>query len=141
MSESENLKNLKAVYEQWGKSKDTANIGPLRDLMAEDFSIVSMDESTPGLSFAADCNSKAASIAYLSGIFEHWQMEYYRPDAYVEQGNKIAMFGWCKYKHKVTKNSVECRIANLWEFRDGKLVSLTDIFDSARAAAAATARL
>lgn len=140
MPESENLKKLKAAHEQWGKSKDTANIAPFRDLMADNFSIASMDESTPGLSFAVDGNSKAASIAYLTGIFDHWQMEYYRPDEYVEQGNKIAMFGWCKYKHKVTKHSVECRIANLWEFsEDGQLVSLIDIFDSAKAAAVATA--
>ena len=33
---------------------------------------------------------------------------------------------------------VECWIANLWEFRNGKLVSMIDIFDSAKAAVAAT---
>jgi uncharacterized protein len=140
MAESKNLEKLKAVYVEWGKSGDKANLGPLVGMMADNFSVASMDESTPGLKFAVDSSTKAASIAYLTGIFDHWTMEYFLPEKYVEQGNKIAMFGWCKYQHKVTKRSVECRIANLWEFNeDGQFVSLIDIFDSAKAAAVAMA--
>ena len=140
MTESKNLARLKAAHVEWGRSGDKANIGTLENLMADNFGVASMDEGTPGLKFAIDSNMKAASIAYLTSIFDHWNMEYFRPEQYVEQGNKIAMFGWCKYRHKATKEPVECRIANLWEFsEDGQLVSLIDIFDSAKAAAAATA--
>ncbi|MEP9389101.1 nuclear transport factor 2 family protein [Mesorhizobium sp. KR9-304] len=133
-----NLKNLKAAYRAWGKSRATANIGPLESLMANSFRIASMDENTPGLGFAADRSSKPESLAYLTGIFNDWEMVHYTPKTFVEQGNKIAMFGKCAYKNKATKKTVECWIANLWEFRNGKLVSMVDIFDSAKAAAAAT---
>ena len=135
---STNLKNLKAGYRVWGKSKATANIAPLQALMANSFRIASMDESAPGLAFAKDRSSKAQSLAYLTGIFDDWEMVHYTPKTFVEQGNKIAMFGKCAYKNKKTKKTVECWIANLWEFRNGKLVSMIDIFDSAKAAVAAT---
>lgn len=133
-----NLKNLKAAYRAWGKSKATANLGRLESLMADSFRIASMDESTPGLGFAVDRSSKSQSLAYLTGIFDDWEMVHYTPKTFVEQGNKIAMFGKCAYKNKKTRKTVECWIANLWEFRNGKLVSMIDIFDSAKAAAAAT---
>ena len=140
MSERENLDNLKKVYEEWGRSGGEANIEPLKKLMADNFSVASMDENTPGLKFAVDSSTKAASIAYLTGIFDYWTMEYFRPEHYVVEGNRIAMFGWCKYKYKGTENAVECRIANLWEFsEDGQFVSLIDVFDSAKAAAVAMA--
>ena len=135
---STNLKNLKAGYRAWGKSKATANIAPLQALMANSFRIASMDESAPGLAFAKDRSSKAQSLAYLTGIFDDWEMVHYTPKTFVEQDNKIAMFGKCAYKNKKTKKTVECWIANLWEFRNGKLVSMIDIFDSAKAAVAAT---
>lgn len=139
MSESENLANLQAVYAEWAKGGSEPNFGQLEELMADDFSIVSMDEAAPGLSFAVDSDSKAASLAYLTGIFKQWDMEYFRPEHYVAQGDRVAMFGWCKFRHKVSKHSAECRIANLWTFRDGKLTSLIEVFDSAKAVAAATA--
>ncbi|MEW9805195.1 nuclear transport factor 2 family protein [Mesorhizobium sp. ZMM04-5] len=133
-----NLRNLKAAYRAWGKSRDKANIEPLQKLMADSFRIASMDETSPGLAFAADRPSKPQSIAYLTGIFDDWEMVHYTPQTFVEQGNKIAMFGKCAYKNKKTRKTVECWIANLWEFRNGKLVSMVDVFDSAKAAAAAT---
>ncbi len=138
MPVSANLKNLKAAYREWGKSRETANVAPFEALMAEGFRIASMDEATPGLAFARDRSAKAESLAYLTGIFDEWDMIHYTPETFVEQGDRIAMFGKCAYRHKKTKKTVECRIANLWEFRNGKLVSMIDIFDSARAAAAAT---
>ncbi len=137
-SKPTNLKNLKAAYRAWGKSRATANIGPMESLMANSFRIASMDENTPGLAFAIDRSSKAQSLAYLAGIFDDWEMLHYTPKTFVEQGNKIAMFGKCAYKNKATKKTVECWIANLWEFKEGKAVSMIDIFDSAKAVAAAT---
>ncbi|MFI0848361.1 nuclear transport factor 2 family protein [Mesorhizobium sp. IMUNJ 23232] len=129
---------MKAAYAAWNKSETTANLGPLQALMADDFRIASVEETTPGLSFAVDCNSKAASVAYLTGIFDEWEMVHYTPETFVEQGDKIAMFGKCAFKHKKTGKTAECRISNLWEFKDGKAVSMIDLFDSAKAAAAAT---
>ena len=138
MPNSKNLQNLKAAYAQWGKSKTTGNIKPLQDLMADDFKIGSVDEKSPGMTFAVDRNSKGEAVKYLNAIFDQWEMLHFTPETFVEQDDRIAMFGKCKYRHKKTGKEVECAISNLWEFKDGKAVSLIDLFDSAKAAAAAT---
>ncbi|MEQ1950527.1 nuclear transport factor 2 family protein [Mesorhizobium sp. CN2-181] len=138
MSDSKNLTNLKAAYAAWGKSKLTANVSQLEALMAENFRIASVEQATPGLEFAMGRMEKSASVAYLNGIFDEWEMVHFTPETYVEQGDKIAMFGKCAYKHKITGRKAECRISNLWEFKDGKAVSMIDLFDSAKAVAAAT---
>ena len=138
MPNSKNLQNLKAAYAEWGKSKTTGNIKPLQDLMADNFKIGGVDEMSPGMAFAVDRNSKTDAIKYLNAIFDQWEMLHFTPKTFVEQANTIAMFGTCRYKNNETGKEVECGISNLWEFKDGKAVSLIDLFDSAKAAAAAT---
>ncbi|MGD9502514.1 MAG: nuclear transport factor 2 family protein [Methyloceanibacter sp.] len=66
-------------------------------------------------------------------------MDHYTPQHFVCEGESIAMFGVCAYRHKGTGKTAECRIACLWRFRDGKAVEMTEIFDTARAVAAAIA--
>lgn len=136
MSDSKNLANLKDAYSAWGASKAIANVGKLEALMAENFRIASVEHTTPGLWFAVGSDTKAASVAYLTRIFGEWEMVHYTPETFVEQGDMIAMFGKCAFKYKKTGNIAECRISNLWEFKDGKAVSMIDLFDSAKAAAA-----
>jgi ketosteroid isomerase-like protein len=138
MADSQNLTNLKAVYSAWGMGGKTANLGSLEAMMADNFRIASVDEKSPGMAFAVDRHSKEASIGYLKGIFDEWEMIHFTPKTFLEDGDHIAMFGMCKYRHKKTGKDAECHISALWEFKDGKVVSLTDIFDSAKAAAAAT---
>lgn len=49
------------------------------------------------------------------------------------------MFGHCAWTNIATGKDMEVRVAHLWEFRDGQVVDYTEIFDSARATAAANA--
>jgi hypothetical protein len=57
----------------------------------------------------------------------------------VNEGDRIAMFGHCAWTNIATGKDMEVRVAHLWEFRDGQVVDYTEIFDSARATAAANA--
>ena len=132
-----NLERLKAGYRAWHERKG-ASLDVWREMMDERFTITSMNESTPGLAFATDRHNREDSLKYLAAIFKEWEMEHYTPETFVDGGDNIAMFGKCAYRNKKTGKLCECRIANLWTFRDGKATSLTDIWDTAIAAAAAT---
>ena len=133
----DNLTRLKAGYAAWHDRKgDSLDIW--REMMDEGFTLASMDESTPGLGFAVDRHSRDESLAYLGAIFDEWEMVHYTPETFVDGGDNIAMFGKCAYRNKKTGKLCECRIANLWTFRDGKATSLTDVWDTAIAATAAT---
>lgn len=137
MADSQNLRNLKAAYADWDKTK--GGIELWRELMADEFRLSSINEKTQGLTFAVDRVSKDDALDYLTRIFDEWTMLEYKPATYVEQGDRIAMFGACKYQHNKTGNIASCLIACLWEFNaDGKAVAMTEVFDTAVAAAAAT---
>ena len=64
-------------------------------------------------------------------------MVHFTPDSFVTDGDQVAMFGRCCWTHRQTQNTAECHIAHLWTFNNGKVTNFTEVFDSARAAAAA----
>jgi uncharacterized protein len=137
MAARENLQRLKAGYAAWHDRKG-ASLDVWREMMDERFSLLSMNEGTPGLGFAVDRHSRDDALAYLGAIFQEWEMVHYTPETFVADDDNIAMFGTCAYRNKATGKVAECRIANLWQFRNGKAVAMTDIWDTAIAAAAAT---
>jgi hypothetical protein len=130
---SSRLEALKAAYEEWGTSGKHPRMDKLVDLMADNFTVGSVYDQSPGMIFA-----KEKSIAYLTSIFGEWEMISFEPEVYVEQDLRIAMFGVCSWRYK-NGNAVKCRIATLWTFdKDDKAVSMIDIFDSAKAMVAAS---
>lgn len=138
MPDSQNLLNLKAAYTKWNDNKTREKVDAWRGLLADTCQIGSVDETRPGMSFATPRKSKQQALDYLTAIFKEWKMVYFRPQIFVEQGDHVAMFGECSWTHKGTKKTVVCRISNLWTFNGDKAVSMIDLFDSAKAAAAAT---
>lgn len=136
---AENLTRLKNLYVAWDATK-----GDCRDvfarILADKVSLGSMDESQPGLAFAADRIEvgREEALDYFAAIFVEWEMEFYRPIHFVAEGDRIAMFGECAYRNRATRKVAECRIACLWRFEGAQAVEFIDVFDSARAVAAAT---
>lgn len=132
-----NLERLKHAYAQWHETKGTS-VEVWGALMADRFRFSSVDENKPGLAFSRDSVSRVDAVARLSAIFDDWTMLHYSPATYVDDGNRIAMFGACGFRHKRTGKDAEVLMGCLWEFEGDKAVALTEIFDSAVAVAAAT---
>lgn len=131
------LRRLKAVHAAFA-AQGPASLPVWKALMADDFRLVSIDgKATPGLGFIAAQGSRDDALAYLWGIFDDWELVHYSPLHYLAEGDMIAVFGVCAYRHKHTDKVAQCSMADLWRFRDGLAVEVTDIFDTARAAAAA----
>jgi ketosteroid isomerase-like protein len=137
MKDTSDIERLKAAYKAWHETKgEDASVW--LDLMDDDFRLMSIGEETRGLAFAKERNSREEAVRYLAGLLEEWRLVHWTPETFVREGDRIAMFGRCAWVNRATGKSAECRIAHLWTFRDGKAIELTEIFDSARAAAAAT---
>lgn len=136
MAGARELEALKAAYRAWSE-QGAAALPVWRGLLADDFRLASIDDTAPGLSHRLDTSSADHAIRQLGAIFEEWEMDHYTPEHFVCEGESIAMFGRCAYVHKKTRRKAEVRIACLWRFRDGKAVEMTEIFDTARAVAAA----
>jgi ketosteroid isomerase-like protein len=138
MSAREHLWKLKAGYAAWNDSLGDS-LDVWREMMDERFRLTSIDETSPGMGFAADRDTREDALDYLAAIFDEWEMVHYTPQTYVCEGDNIAVFGKCAYRYRRTGKVAECRIACLWRFKDGKAIEMTDIWDTAVAAAATVA--
>lgn len=131
------LARLKAAYAAWSEKGPNA-LPAWRELLADDFVIRSVDGRTaPAVEFAVERGCRDAALAYLWGIFDQWDMGHYTPEAFVCEGDRIAVFADCAFRNKETGKVAEFRIANFWRFRDGRAVELVEVFDTAPAMKAA----
>lgn len=106
--------------------------------MGEKFALTHVDDSSPGLHFARDSVTRAEALGYLTAIFDEWEMIYYKPEHFVGEGDRIAMFGMCSFRNRATGHAAEMRMACLWGFKGDKAVSLIEVYDTAVAVRAAT---
>jgi len=97
-----------------------------------------MGKENAGLEFTSACTSREDAIAYFSGLLDAWDMIHWTPDVFIDDGERIAMFGRCGWTNKSTGKDVEISIAHLWTFSNDKIIEFVEVFDTARAAAAAT---
>jgi len=139
VTEKSALERLRAAYSTWNETKGEGEHAKNAwlDLLDDHARIVSMDEAASGMAFAQNRRSKAEAADYLMAILNEWKMVHFTPETFVHDGDKIAMFGRCAWTNRRTQKTMECDIAHLWKFSNGKAVHLTEVFDSARAAAAA----
>lgn len=137
MPSDDSLIRLKAAYQLWHDTKGEDTTGWLV-LMADNVRIRSVGADAPGLTFAATRHSRSEAVEYLAAITRDWKMVHWTPDTFVCAGSKIAMFGRCAWTHKRTGKTADVSCAHLWTFTDGKAVEFTEVFDSAKAVAAAT---
>lgn len=137
MTSNENLEKLQAAYKGWADSKGKDPDCWL-NILSDTVCLRTMGEESPGLAFAEDRFSKEEVAGYLTGLAENWDMIQWTPQTFVSDGDTIAMFGQCSWANKATRKIAACRIAHLCKFKDGEIVEFTEVFDSARAAAAAT---
>lgn len=98
-----------------------------------------MMEDAAGLDFAKDRTSKAGMVEYLTALEGAWDMVHFTAERFVSEDDQIAVFGYCAWRNKATGKTAQARFGHLWRFQNEKAVEFVEIFDSARAAKAATA--
>lgn len=131
------LNKLRAAYRAWhdtrGKSVDA-----WMALMADDIEMRSVADGAPGMEFSAPRTGKDTLHHYFSALAADWEMIHYTPEHFLADGDRVAVFGRCAYKNRRTGKTAETHVANLWRFRDGLAVEYFEMYDTAKAFAAAT---
>jgi len=133
---SSNLERVKDAYSAWNDSKG-GSVDAWLALMDDEVVLIGVDEKEPGLAFARNRRSRDDVVDYLTSITDAWEMIHFTPRNFLEDGDRISMFGTCAWRNKATGKDMECLICSYWRFKDGKCVELIDLFDSAVAARAA----
>ena len=140
MVNDSDLERLKTAYRIWHdtKGEEERARGAWLELFGDQFRIVSMGDQTPEIEFARTRQSKSEMVDYFFGLLKDWKMVHWSPDTFVKEGNHIAVFGRTAWTNRATGKTADVLVAHLWTFDQAKAVNLVEVFDSARAVAAAT---
>jgi len=138
-TEDSNVTVLKEAYRQWHDTKG-GSVDHWLTLMTDDVKFRSLAEGTKPMEFTCTSSCKSDVQRYFAGLTEDWQMNYYRMDEYIAQGDRVVALGSCSFKHKKTGKILETPKADFHKFRDGKICEFFELYDTAQALGVATAR-
>jgi ketosteroid isomerase-like protein len=131
------MAKLKAAYKQWNDTRGASSATWLA-MMSDDIDMRSVADGAPGMEFSAPRKGKHTAHGYFEALNAEWEMVHHTPEVFVAEGDRVAVFGRCAFRNRKTGKVAETAIANLWTFRDGKAVDYFELYDTARAFAAAT---
>ena len=137
MLKPDTLAKLKDAYQQWHDTRGHG-VDAWMALMADDVDMRSVADGAPGMEFSARRKGKQTLHGYFSALVADWEMIHYTPAEFLVDGDRVAVFGSCAYRNRKTGKVAETHVANLWRFRDGLAVEYFELYDTARAFAAAT---
>jgi len=137
-TEDSNVTVLKEAYRQSHDTKG-GSVDHWLTLMTDDVKFRSLAEGTKPMEFTCTSSCKSDVERYFAGLTEDWQMNYYRMDEYIAQGDRVVALGSCSFKHKKTGKILETPKADFHKFRDGKICEFFELYDTAQALGVATA--
>jgi ketosteroid isomerase-like protein len=130
------MAKLKAAYREWHDTRG-ASAATWLALMADDVEMRSVADGAPGMAFSAPRKGKHTAHGYFTALAAEWEMVHHTPEVFLADGDRVAVFGRCAFRHRKTGKVADTAVANLWRFRDGLAVEYFELYDTARAFAAA----
>jgi ketosteroid isomerase-like protein len=132
------IAKLRAAYRRWNDTKGQS-VADWIDLMTDDVKVRSVADGAEGMRFSAPRDGKAAAREYFAVLATEWEMVYHAADEFIvdSDGERVVVFGRCAFKHRGTGKAVESPFAHRWRIRDGRIAEYFEIYDTAKAFAAA----
>ncbi len=100
------------------------------NIVDDAFTLRSMADGRTGAEFTAAVSGREALGRYFSGLTGGWEMEYYRVDEYIADGDTVVALGSTAWTNRATGKRAESLKADFWKFRDGKAMSFLEFYDS-----------
>ena len=107
-------------------------------LMTEDVQFRSLTEGAKAMDFTRRSTCKDEVKRYFAGLAKDWEMNFYRVDEYIVQGDRVVALGTCSFQHRKSGKILETPKADFFRFRDGKICDFFEFFDTAGAIQVAT---
>jgi len=127
---------LKAAYAAWrdtkGKSIDT-----WLALLADEIDFRSLANGQHGIPWTKTRTSPSEVRDYLLGLTSTFGMDHYSIDRYVCQDDTIVAMGSTGWHHLASGKKFVTPIVTVWRFKDGKVISFFEYYDTAVVAQAA----
>ncbi|MDF2999192.1 MAG: hypothetical protein K0R27_4829 [Xanthobacteraceae bacterium] len=133
---NDNITRVKRAYAAWDACK-AGDCSMWHAIVDDNVRLNTIGAEEVGLEFTRPGQGRERLATYLDQLRDTWTMQYFRPEVFLADGDKVAMFGRASWTFNATGKTATVGIAHLWRFEDGKAVEWTEIFDGAAAAAAA----
>ncbi len=124
-----NLDALKNAYRVWSTSRGE-HYEHWLDLIADDFENGTLENGVPGLEFSKARRGKAAMLGYFKVLYRDWDMQCHVAEEFLIDRDRVVVLIRTAWKNRLTAGIVECPVAHIWRFKDGKAVSRFEFADS-----------
>lgn len=128
----ENVRKLRVAYQLWNDTLGESTQHWL-DLMADDIKMTSLASSHPAMEFTKPVQGKVQAEDYFAGLKAGWEMVHFTPEEFIAQGDRVVMLGRCAFRSRLTGKTAESPKADVYRFRDGRIVEFFDFYDTAAA--------
>jgi ketosteroid isomerase-like protein len=120
---------LADAYRSWRDSKGmTPDL--FLDLMAERVEMRSVLEPAIANDLAANRMSHGEAREYFAVLLRDWEMLDFPQEKIVAEGDTVVWIGRCAWRHRQTGEEIDTPKVDIWTFRDGRAVSVLEMFDS-----------
>lgn len=134
----ENAAALRRAYQEWNATKG-ASAGAWLDLMADDVVMRSVSDGGGGMDFTRKSTGKAEAERYFAGLAADWEMVHFTADEFIAAGDRVVVLSRVAFRFRATGKVASSPKADVFRFRDGKVVEFFEFFDTAAAFAATKA--
>jgi ketosteroid isomerase-like protein len=131
------MAKLKAAYKEWHDTRGKS-VATWMALMADDIDMRSVADGAPGMEFSKSRKGKDTIYHYFTALAADWEMVHYTAEEFYVEGDRVMTFGHCAFRNRKTGKTAESAVINRWRFRDGLAVDYFELYDTAKAFAAAT---
>jgi uncharacterized protein len=139
MSETQDHVNkLRHAYQLWNDTRG-GSVQTWLGLFTDDIVIRSLGDENPRLEFAKSRQSKSGAEQYFAELRSSWEMVYFTPEVFIAQDDRVVVLSKVAFKSRITGKTARSPKADIFRFRDGKIVEFVEFFDTAAAQAATQA--
>jgi len=133
-SPQENTEILKNAMSAWDACKG-GNYGCWLDVTSEDMQLRSLAQGEHGLDFTRKAQTRDDFLRYMDGLTSSHDMNFYRADTFVAEGDMVVAIGATSWTTKATGKVFDTPYVLVARFQGGKIVELSEYYDTAQVAA------
>ena len=136
--EARNVEVLKKAYKRWHETRG-GSADEWLEICSDRIAFGSLAQGPEGARYLTSYQSRDALKDYFKGLSNDWEMIEFVAEHFVAQDDRVVMLGRCAWRHRRTRKEVESPLVHVWRFRDGKATEYYELYDTAKAFAAARA--
>ncbi len=125
-----NVKTLKKLYAQWGKTKGES-ADQIVGVLAPNLLWGSLSSGADPVAFTKTRKSREEVRDYFRGLAEGFQMNYYKVNEHVAGGSYVLVLSDISFTNRKTGKSFVSPKADLWRFNRGKATEFYEYYDTA----------